>query len=132
SGYDKFYDPHLPTFWPARVPNQVLTEEEYKQAVKGGTPEERLRHFRTRAEWFRTLSANQPTAINQMIQYFGHLGIVEAHPQPAPDPVLPPVVYVESKPEPVPPPPAALAAVAAAAAGAAQSFEDADKVHRFR
>src|SRR6266540_4881195 len=27
SGYDPDYDPYLPTFWPARVPNHVLTEE---------------------------------------------------------------------------------------------------------
>ena len=25
SGYDSTYDPYLPTFWPARVPNQVLS-----------------------------------------------------------------------------------------------------------
>ena len=29
SGYDPEYDPYVPTFWPARVPNQVLTEEDY-------------------------------------------------------------------------------------------------------
>ena len=29
SGYVKKYDPYLPTFWPARVPNQVLAEENY-------------------------------------------------------------------------------------------------------
>ena len=30
------YDPYLPTFWPARVPNQVLTEANYS---RGGRPE---------------------------------------------------------------------------------------------
>jgi len=29
SGYEAEYDPYLPTFWPARVPNQVLTEADY-------------------------------------------------------------------------------------------------------
>jgi hypothetical protein len=29
SGYDKADDPYVPTFWPARVPNQVLTAEDY-------------------------------------------------------------------------------------------------------
>ncbi len=29
SGYDRAYDPYLPTFWPARVPNQVLSEADY-------------------------------------------------------------------------------------------------------
>jgi hypothetical protein len=132
SGYDKTYDPFLPTFWPARVPNQVLTEEEYKHAVKGGTPEDRLRHFRTRAEWYRTLSPDYKTAINQMVKFFGHLGVVEAHPQPPGDTVLPPVVYVESKPEPLPPPPAAAVAAPGAPAAAIETFEEAEKVHRFR
>jgi hypothetical protein len=134
SGYDKTYDPYVPTFWPARVPNQVLTEEEYQKAVKGGTPEEQLRHFRTRADWYRTLSPDYKTAINQMVQYFDHLGVVEAHPQPAGGPVLPPVVYVESPPKPVPPPPAALTTLvgAAAAVGTFETFEEAEKAHRFR
>lgn len=132
SGYDPDYDPYLPTFWPARVPNQVLSEEEYEEAVKHGTPEERLRHFRTRSDWYRTLSSNYTTAINQMVQHFGNLGVVEAHPQPAGEHVLPPVVYVESRPEPIPPPAAIEAAVSALPAAPAHRFEDADKVHRFQ
>ncbi len=130
SGYDHAYDPYLATFWPARVPNQVLPEKEYQLAIKGGSPEERLRHFRTRVDWYRTLSPDYLTAINQMVQYFGNLGVVEAHPQPAGDPVLPPVVYVESTPAPVPPPPAA-AALTALPAPRVQRFEDSDKPRRF-
>jgi hypothetical protein len=26
SGYDLSYDPYVPAFWPARVPNEVLTK----------------------------------------------------------------------------------------------------------
>ena len=33
SGYDTAYDPFVPTFWPARVPNQVLTEANYGIAI---------------------------------------------------------------------------------------------------
>lgn len=131
SGYDPAYDPYLPTFWPARVPNQVLTELEYQLAIQGGSPEERLRHFRKRACWYRTLSPDYKTAINQMIQYFGNLGVVEAHSQPTGDPVLPPIVYVESKPKLVPQP-AAAAALAALPAAPVQPFEDSDKPRRFR
>src|SRR6202049_1302681 len=29
SGYTRKYDPYLPTFWPARVPNQILTQANY-------------------------------------------------------------------------------------------------------
>jgi hypothetical protein len=131
-GYDRAYDPYLPTFWPARVPNQVLSEEQYERAVKSGSPEDRLRHFRTRADWYRTLSPDYITAINQMVQHFGNLGVVEAHPHRDGEQVLPPVLYVESKPMSVPPPAATEAAVAALPAAPAQQFEDSDKVRRFR
>ena len=33
SGYDPDFDPYVPTFWAARVPNQVLTEEDYRKAI---------------------------------------------------------------------------------------------------
>ena len=33
SGYDLEYDPYVPTFWAARVPNQVLTEEDYQTVI---------------------------------------------------------------------------------------------------
>ena len=29
SGYDTSYDPYVPTFWPARVPNEVMSETAY-------------------------------------------------------------------------------------------------------
>ena len=29
SGYETTYDPYLPTFWPARVPNQVLSSGQF-------------------------------------------------------------------------------------------------------
>ncbi|MET9872553.1 LodA/GoxA family CTQ-dependent oxidase, partial [Streptomyces sp. NPDC006386] len=37
-GYGPRYDPYLPTFWPARVPNHVLTEQDYEEAVDPGRP----------------------------------------------------------------------------------------------
>ncbi|HYH66668.1 MAG TPA: LodA/GoxA family CTQ-dependent oxidase [Urbifossiella sp.] len=133
SGYDKSYDPFLPTFWPARVPNQVLTAAEYAKAVKAGTPAEQLKHFNTRADWYRDFSPDYRVAINQMVAHFGALGVVEAHPRPAGDTTLPPVVYVESKPGPIAPPAAAVAAAVGAAPEAAPvRFAEAEKVRRFR
>ena len=33
SGYDKTYGPYVPTFWPARVPNRVMTKENYAVVI---------------------------------------------------------------------------------------------------
>ncbi len=38
SGYQKTYDPYVPTFWPARVPNQVLTKANYDIVMDSGQP----------------------------------------------------------------------------------------------
>ena len=38
SGYQKSYDPYVPTFWPARVPNQVLSHQNYDIVVDQSRP----------------------------------------------------------------------------------------------
>src|SRR3954462_5837492 len=46
SGYVPAYDPYVPTFWPARVPNQVLSEANYKKVMNEDVPlDERLAAF---------------------------------------------------------------------------------------
>ena len=51
SGYDKTYDPYVPTFWPARVP-QVLAMEDYKKVVDEELSlAERQAAFARRADW---------------------------------------------------------------------------------
>jgi hypothetical protein len=56
SGYLKSYDPYLPTFWPARVPNQVLTRENYEIVMDKERPiGERMAAFAKRAAWIRPL-----------------------------------------------------------------------------
>lgn len=97
SGYFKSYDPYLPTFWPARVPNQVLTEENYEVVMEGGRPlGERLAAFANRANWLRPLgSVSYTDQINNMIERFGELGVVEVREGPKGDPNFPPVMEVE-------------------------------------
>lgn len=98
SGYDPDYDPYLPTFWPARVPNQVLTEEDYAMVMDTGLPrEQRIAAFHRRAQWLRDLSGSAPHQMMQMVNGFGSMGIVEARPGIAGDPDFPPVIFVESK-----------------------------------
>ncbi|MGW7452441.1 LodA/GoxA family CTQ-dependent oxidase [Streptomyces sp. NPDC054787] len=108
SGYERRYDPYLPTFWPARVPNHVLTEEDYLVAVDSTRPrEERLAAFARRSPWNRWLPAPYKANINAMVKDFGRLGLVERRRGVADDPLLPAEMLVESEvsfpAEPAPP-----------------------------
>lgn len=114
SGYDPEYDPFLPSFWPARVPNQVLSEAAYARAVDDDLPRpERLAAFQQRESWFRPLSGSVVDQIYQMINAFDHMGTIEARPGVEDDPDLPPTMFVETFSRPVAKPNRALAAPAA-------------------
>ncbi|MFF0416110.1 LodA/GoxA family CTQ-dependent oxidase [Kitasatospora sp. NPDC004745] len=102
------YDPYLPTFWPARVPNHVLAEEDYDVVVDTSRPMgERLAAFGTRRTWLRWLPTPYVDAINAMVRDFGKLGVVERRPGPTDDPRFPAELLVESEVsfprEPAPP-----------------------------
>ena len=95
---DPTYDPYLPTFWPARVPNHVLTESDYNTVMDPSRPmTERLDAFEERAVWYRFLPGQYVEQINFMIGNFGRLGVVEVRPGPGDDTAFPPNVLVESE-----------------------------------
>lgn len=97
SGYLPGYDPFLPTFWPARVPNHVLTKEHYKQVMdKKLSMKDRVRAFNKRAVWLRGLSGEYYDQIREMVTEFGTLGVVEPKDGPD-DPEFPSVIYVETE-----------------------------------
>jgi hypothetical protein len=99
SGYDLEYDPYLPTFWPARVPNQVLTQVDFEIATDTRRPlAERLAAFNNRESWLRFLSGPPPAQMQQMIDGFGKQGILEARTWVPDDPQLPALMLVESLP----------------------------------
>ena len=135
SGYDTAYDPLIPTFWAARVPNQVLTLEDYQIATDPARPStERLRAFNNRPKWMRVLAKNYKVYINQMVSDFGKMGVVETHANPG-DPLLPPLILVESKPGSIAIPPGPMlksASLAPTAPGATTDAYEApsDKIHR--
>src|SRR3989442_2335129 len=53
SGYEGF-TASTPTFWPARVPNQVLSDDDYLKVMdKTLSPDERWAAFRNRLDWLR-------------------------------------------------------------------------------
>jgi L-Lysine epsilon oxidase N-terminal/L-lysine epsilon oxidase C-terminal domain len=100
SGYDLAYDPYVPTFWTARVPNQVLTEEDYQTVVNTGLPRAtRVAAFNHRPGWLRAIiqpPVPAPDVMMRMIAHFGALGVVQARPGIKNDPDFPEVIFVES------------------------------------
>lgn len=128
SGYLKSYDPYVPTFWPARVPNQVLTRADYEIVLDAEQPlADRLAAFARRASWLRPLGSKSYTEqINNMIAHFDHMGVVEPRPGPTSGP-FPKELEVEDLH------PAAHAVAAAAGPRAAEELDlsGIDKVRRF-
>ncbi len=104
SGYDTKYDPYVPSFWPARVPNEVLTKENYDVVMDKTKPlAERRAAFANRAAWIEPLGSTSYTdQINNMIRDFDHLGVVEARPGPTDTDAFPSVIEVEDQHEPIP------------------------------
>jgi hypothetical protein len=82
-GYTKTYDPYLPTFWPARVPNNILGEDDYEMTINPNVNiEDRRLAFSNRYFWLDDLplDGEKPTQTNQinaMVKYFDKLAIVQ-------------------------------------------------------
>ncbi|WP_316822616.1 LodA/GoxA family CTQ-dependent oxidase [Pedobacter gandavensis] len=99
-GYTSAYDPYLPTFWPARVPNNILTEEQYKVSMDPHLSEEtRKQAFAYRKDWLDDLpldgeEPNYTNQINSMVKYFDKLAVVQARPGLPNDPNFPPKMQV--------------------------------------
>lgn len=99
SGYEMEYDPYVPTYWPARVPNQVLTYIDYQTLCDTKRPlDERIAAFHNRPAWLRQLPSGDPAPeqMMYMIQHFGELGVLEARPRPIDMAWLPEQIYVEN------------------------------------
>jgi hypothetical protein len=102
SGYDKSYDPYVPSFWPARVPNEVLTAESYEAVMNERlSPEARREAFAKRVNWLDPLgTGDYVDVINAMVAHFDVLGVVEVRPGP-PDGCFPATIEVEDRHAPV-------------------------------
>jgi len=90
-------DPFIPTFWPSRVPNNVLTDAEYDIITNPGTsPEARMAAFNNRPFWLRSLHMNAPyiEQITKMVTHFGDLGLILKRETRVEG--IPAVVYVET------------------------------------
>ncbi len=80
-GYNLAYDPYLPTFWPARVPNNMLNQENHATVINESlSMADRQAAFNDREFWLDDLpigpSTDYDAQINSMITGFGELAIV--------------------------------------------------------
>ena len=101
SGYVPAYDPYLPTFWPARVPNHVLDAPEYDVVMDTSLPREtRKIALRIRRSWPGVLpGADGLARMTAMVTLFPSMGIAEQRVGIAGDPDFPSVMQVTALPD---------------------------------
>ncbi|MEL7114481.1 MAG: LodA/GoxA family CTQ-dependent oxidase [Pseudomonadota bacterium] len=135
SGYTPTYDPYVPTFWPARVPNEVMSRSQYETVLDTSKPmEDRIAAFNARANWLEPLGIKKPYIhqINHMISNFDEMGVVEVQPGPTDTPDFPAVMQVSDQKE-IPQAQSGLAvATAKEAAKEATDLSTIDKVKRIQ
>ncbi|MFZ0091250.1 MAG: LodA/GoxA family CTQ-dependent oxidase [Solirubrobacteraceae bacterium] len=97
SGYQRRISPVLPTFWPARIPTQVLIEADYRIVMDRARPlSERRAAFRRRHDWERYIAQpTRPPTLELMTRQWPRLGIVAERPGPG-DRHFPQTFKVES------------------------------------
>lgn len=90
AGYDTAYDPFVPTFWPARVPNHVLTARDYALVIDPKQPREvRVEAFTQRTSWNKPLHGTTAQQMEQMVRIYGSMGLLEVMPGVKDDPAFP-------------------------------------------
>ena len=98
SGYQRNISPVLPAFWPARVPNHVLSEADYRIVMDRTRPlAERQQAFARRWDWERFIARpTRPPTLALMVEEWFQQGIVTARPGPG-DAHFPALIHVESQ-----------------------------------
>jgi L-lysine epsilon oxidase-like protein len=97
SGYQRRISTILPTFWPARIPNQVLREADYRIVMdRSKSLDERRAAFGRRHDWERFVARpTRPPTLKLMVTEWPKLGMVAERPGPG-DPEFPSTFKVES------------------------------------
>ena len=130
AGYDPDYDPFAPTFWPARVPNHVLTADDYAIVVDPSQPmSRRIAAFSDRTSWNKPLHGTTVEQMLQMVRMFGSMGLVEVRAGVQGDPAFPATRMVASYGPGVAPADAATVAHATPGAPRLQATADGDTAH---
>jgi hypothetical protein len=99
AGYN--YDPFVPAFWPARVPNNVLTRANYEVVVDSKQPRQRrIAAFTQRMKWaeypLHDPEASTADQMTHMIEIYGDMGLIEELPGVPDDPDFPAKIKVAS------------------------------------
>jgi hypothetical protein len=97
SGYQRKISTVLPTFWPARIPNQVLSEADYEIVMdRAKSLSERKAAFARRRDWERFIARpTRPPTLELMIDDWPRLGMITERPGPG-DAGFPRTMKVES------------------------------------
>jgi L-Lysine epsilon oxidase N-terminal/L-lysine epsilon oxidase C-terminal domain len=97
SGYIRRISMVLPTFWPARIPTQVLSESDYRIVLDRSRPlAERQAAFERRRDWERFIARpTRPPTLELMVHQWPKLGMVAERPGPG-DAAFPKTFKVES------------------------------------
>jgi hypothetical protein len=97
SGHQREISTVLPTFWPARIPNHVLREVDYRIVVDtNASLDDRMAAFGRRYDWQRFVVApNRRETLRNMVDQWGGLGLVTEQPGPI-DGAFPAVMLVET------------------------------------
>jgi hypothetical protein len=85
SGYNSSNYLSLPSFWAARVPNQVLAWQSYERLLDPALPAaQKVKHLTYRQFWLRDLNASgaYQDRINNMVKNWHAIGIVAEQPVP--------------------------------------------------
>ncbi|MFB7631167.1 LodA/GoxA family CTQ-dependent oxidase [Streptomyces sp. NPDC056149] len=101
SGLGARYSPFVPTFWPAQMPNHVLTEKDFKTVNTKPTGDDSAREkaFENRAVWLRGLPGVEMNKQREkMIEIWWQFGIVEPREYTVGDGKFPKHLQVESQP----------------------------------
>jgi hypothetical protein len=89
----------LPSFWAARVPNQVFSEDGYLRIQAGNVNvAQRLKHLDYRQDWLRDIEADHLDRLKNMVKEWHELGIItrqETKIPNNPEGYLPDVSWVE-------------------------------------
>lgn len=100
AAFDPQINPHLPTFWPARVPNHVLADTSYNKMLDPRMSNtQRFKHFSHRQEWLRHYTPIETTIekAKKFIEDWAKLGIITRMSAPGGTGDLPAEVFVEMK-----------------------------------
>ena len=83
SGYDASYYLPLPSFWAARIPNEVLSRFAFERSADTKLSEvQRQRHFALRSYWLRDLAPDGNARRQDMVANWWKLGVVAPRPAP--------------------------------------------------